>query len=272
VLADLTPRQAAVFLLATKLSLRHAISSRRDSNVIHCAADAHYRPMLLAVSASFMCGRKAYKSGGTSAAVKAIRASLLKDLPPVLAKVFVAGANAGVGMLPKKRVAEMRALKPQVKGQPHSTIGPLNLAFNVTDPNAIEWADEHAAELAKNLSATSEQAIKDAVAAALAGDGLDAAYDDILAAVGDSARADMIARTEIMTAANEGNRQGWDQAVTKGLLPADAEVEWIAASDCCDDCAELDGTRRTLDGEYDNDGGDGPPLHPQCRCTEGIAG
>ena len=23
--------------------------------------------------------------------------------------------------------------------------------------------------------------------------------------------------------------------------------------------------------EYPNDGGDGPPLHPNCRCTEGIA-
>ena len=39
----------------------------------------------------------------------------------------------------------------------------------------------------------------------------------------------------------------------------------------CDDCDELDGTTAPINGSYAG-GADGPPLHPNCRCTEGISG
>lgn len=153
-----------------------------------------------------------------------------------------------------------------------SAANPISIRFDATDENAIQWAHDHAAELATGISDTSRERIANAIERAVAGDGIDAAYDDILAAVGDEDRADMIARTEVMTAANEGQREGWDQAVEAGLLPDDSKVEWIATSGCCDDCDELDGETRDIDGEYDDaDAGDGPPLHPNCRCTEGIA-
>ncbi len=207
--------------------------------------------------------RSATAAPNISSCISALHAALLKVLPPVLVKVYVAGANAGVGMLPKRRAAEMRTLKPQ---------DTFNIRFDQSSPEAIAWAKKHAGELAVGISGTTEQRIKDAIAAALEGDGLDAAYEDILAAVGDSDRADLIARNEVMTAANEGQREAWGQAVDEGLLPPDATVEWIATSDACPDCEALDGTTRPIDGEYDDpDAGDGPPLHPNCRCTEGIS-
>lgn len=254
-------QERASLLLTAKRSVAMRAAAKRDNTPVHRAADAGYKAMMLAVSYGFMKGKRAYKSGGVDAAVKAIRAALLESLPPVLIKTFVAGGNAGVGMLPKRRAA-MRALAPQ---------SPFGIRFDQSSPEAIAWAKKHAGELAVGISDTTEQRIKDAVAAALEGDGLDAAYEDILAAVGDSDRADLIARNEVMTASNEGNRESMRQAVDEGLLPSDTKMEWIGTSGMCDDCAELDGTTRDIDGEYEGDGGDGPPLHVNCRCTEGIS-
>jgi hypothetical protein len=166
----------------------------------------------------------------------------------------------------------MRTLKPQRPGQPHSDEPPFRLQFNAKDESAIAWAQDHAAELAEGLSKTSRDDIKSAVAAALEGDGIESSYDDILDAVGDEDRAAMIARTETMWAANEGQQQGWEQAAEAGLLDEDQQVVWIATSGCCDDCDDMDGETRPLNGEYDDpDYADGPPAHPNCRCTEGIA-
>lgn len=143
----------------------------------------------------------------------------------------------------------------------------IKISFNASDPKAARWARDHAAELAKNLSDTTRQNIKDAVEESVSGDG---SRQNILAAVGDSARAELIARTETMIAVHEGQRQGWDQAIDKGLLTGDEQVEWIATSGACPICDELDGELRDLDGEYPDPGGEGPPQHPNCRCTEGI--
>ncbi len=196
--------------------------------------------------------------------MKAIHAALLESLPPVLKDACIAGARAGLKRLPKGRHASIRTLKPKDD--------PFAITFDAIDQNAVNWAEEHAGELAKELSDTSRDNIKEAIANAMAGDGLDAAYDDILDAVGDEDRADMIARTETMWAANEGQQQGWDAAVEAGLLPQNAQVVWIAtASEACEICEGLDGATRDLDGEYeDSEGADGPPQHPNCRCTEGI--
>ena len=178
------------------------------------------------------------------------------------------------GQLPSPTAAAFRAAKPQEPGKPHTLLPPFNLAFNVSDPNAIKWAKEHGAELAKDLSDVTEQAVRDAIAKAYEGGNLDKAFDDILDAVGDEARAEMITRTETMFAANEGQRASWEQAVDAGLLPPNAKREWIATNDSmpplCEDCAELDGQVAELGEQYPDPGADGPPLHPNCRCTEGI--
>lgn len=382
---------AAALLLVAK----QRVDKKHAETAVHAAADAHLKPMTVAVMYAFMVGRKALKNDvkNASAAADAVHDALYKSLPPVLLKCLVAGGQSGLDMLPKRLKAagsqdqprdergrwagggvlyhgtsstaaekikteglksgigkgvgmfggqtnaehvnlttdkmlakvaaslaadanpgshgvvievripktdsskvkvnpmnsttylhqgtihpdhltfkeprSLRSLKPQVKGEPHDTIGPTNIAFNVDSPEAIAWAQEHAGELAVGISDTTEQAIKDAVANALAGDGVDAAYDDILAAVGDEDRAEMIARTEVMDAANEGLAQSWDQAQEEGLLPDNTMKEWIATSEACPECDDVDGEQVALDDDFSV--GDDPPLHPNCRCTMGLA-
>lgn len=159
----------------------------------------------------------------------------------------------------------LRTLKPQKPGQPHTSAPPFALQFNADDPRAAKWAREHVSKIADDISETSKERINNAIGRVFESDeDREDAYDLILEEVGDEARADMIARTEIMTAANEGQREAWDQAVDKGLLAGDEQREWITTDDdlLCPACAELDGARTTLDGEYPDDGGEGPPLHP----------
>lgn len=82
------------------------------------------------------------------------------------------------------------------------------------------------------------------------------------------ARAQNIARTEIMTASNEGQFIGHKIAQNAGLLPADAEKEWITAEDedVCPTCGPLHGTRVALDQPFPT-GRIVPPAHPSCRCS-----
>ena len=73
-------------------------------------------------------------------------------------------------------------------------------------------------------------------------------------------RAETIARTETAFADVAGNLEAY-----KASGQVDGK-RWLAAPDCCDDCQELDGEVVGLDEEFPNDGGDGPPAHPNCRC------
>lgn len=85
-------------------------------------------------------------------------------------------------------------------------------------------------------------------------------------------RADVIARTETMAALNEGALEGYRQARADGWLDEAAMKEWMTTPDerlCLLVCAPMDGVRvplgepfRTSDGDMD-----GPPAHPNCRCS-----
>lgn len=151
-------------------------------------------------------------------------------------------------------------------------VGPIAFRFDANNPHARDWADRHAAELIDGITETTREAINNAVAEHLETGDWEEFYDEILAAVGSEERADVIARTEVMKASNEGQRQAWGQAVEKGLLTGNEKATWIATPvNACPECEELDGSVRDLDGEYPEPGGEGPPLHPNCRCTEGLA-
>lgn len=83
-------------------------------------------------------------------------------------------------------------------------------------------------------------------------------------------RANTIARTEIMDALNAGQDEAWLQAQADGYLSPDATKEWITTPDdaLCDECEAMDGHTVAIGDDFAE--GD-PPLHPNCRCTTGIA-
>ena len=175
-----------------------------------------------------------------------------------------------VGKNRVKRSVRSMGFRTAKRQAPSKKFGPLTMRFDKNNQRVVDWADRHAAELITNISETTREAINNAVAEALEQGSIKDLYDEILDAVGDEARADLIARTEVMTAANEGQREAWRQAADEGLLPANIRIGWIATVGACPECEVLDGQTRSLDGEYE--GGVVPPAHPRCRCTEGIVG
>jgi SPP1 gp7 family putative phage head morphogenesis protein len=81
-------------------------------------------------------------------------------------------------------------------------------------------------------------------------------------------RATVIARTETLTALNEGHLLQQQRLVADGDLdPTRWEREWLTARDerTCLLCAPLNGETAPIDGPFSN-GVFMPPLHPNCRC------
>ena len=87
-------------------------------------------------------------------------------------------------------------------------------------------------------------------------------------------RANMIARTETLTASNQGQQSLWMEAKNQGLLdPATTRRVWIVAPDdrlCLEICEPLTDAEATLDGKFEPGGFMNPPAHPNCRCATGL--
>lgn len=81
-------------------------------------------------------------------------------------------------------------------------------------------------------------------------------------------RAQTIARTETIRAAEAGRQEAWRQAQKRDLLAFDQQREWLTADDerTCSLCLPLDGVRVALYQSFPG-GIDSPPRHPSCRCT-----
>jgi hypothetical protein len=188
-----------------------------------------------------------------------------------------------------------------------------HMAFNVTDPRAIEWAANRAGELVVTTSQAVRDDIRGVITSAFVnqtnpreiagmidrqvglfprwanavenrfqssltsfmgggmsyGDAHDRAQNlaDAYRERLIDKRCTMIARTEVIRAANEGRAQSWQQAADAGLIdPATTTKEWIAESDACDECSDLDTEEVLMDDDFSS-GDDMPPAHPNCRCT-----
>lgn len=85
-------------------------------------------------------------------------------------------------------------------------------------------------------------------------------------------RGELIARTEVLSAANAGQVESWREARRQGLLDSTYGKKWVTTPDelLCDTCEAMDGIIVGLDALFDNGEGGAapyPPLHPQCRCA-----
>ena len=125
------------------------------------------------------------------------------------------------------------------------------------------WSDAVEKQYQRNLASFIDDGYGRRDATRMAGQLADAYRDRLI-----NARAINIARTEIMTAANEGRRISWLQASDRGLIDLNnSSKEWIAEDDACDICLEaVDGGLVGVMDTFPN-GEDMPPAHPSCRCT-----
>ena len=151
----------------------------------------------------------------------------------------------------------------------------VDFAFDITNPLATEWAREHAAELIEGISETTRGYIRELIEAAFE-EQIDVRElaDTLAEALGDAARAETIARTETITASNQGQILAWEQAKEEGLLGGNEKKVWIVTPDdrLCPICEPLDGVTVGFSETFDVEGEalEGPPAHPNCRCAVGL--
>ena len=124
------------------------------------------------------------------------------------------------------------------------------------------WANAVENSYQRNLLSLLADGLSPSAAASRAAELADAYRERLI-----DARSTMIARTETMTAANEGRFISWQQAGDRGLIdPANSSKEWLAEGDACEECSILDGEVVALNDDFSSDDGM-PPAHPNCRCT-----
>lgn len=138
----------------------------------------------------------------------------------------------------------------------------LDTMLSQANDRATEWAADHAAQLVTEIQQTTRDGLNNLVKQALAEGQTNAELSDFIVEFTgfDEARADLIATTETAFADVAGNLAGWkESSVVQGKT-------WIIGEGCCELCDELNGKTVGLDEDFPDDGDDGPPLHPRCRC------
>lgn len=92
-------------------------------------------------------------------------------------------------------------------------------------------------------------------------------------------RAQVIARTEMLRAANEGQQLVWEAAHDLGYIPEGTQKVWVVTDDdrTCDICEPMDGVpvefrdsftvTQETSKETVTSTRKTPPAHPQCRCA-----
>lgn len=177
--------------------------------------------------------------------------------------------------------------------------------FDLTQPEINNWIETHGTKLAVGLSKVQHEAIKSVVQQAAVGnfgpdelarairpmvgltprqaracekyyealreDGMKApdarAKAANYAANAHRYRAQNIARTELVTAFNQGADQGVRQAQQQGYV-GQMKKKWLTAEDerVCNECGPLDEVETGMDDSFP-DGPALPPHHPLCRCV-----
>lgn len=227
-------------------------------------------------------------------------AAALQPMVDAMSAQVIAGGIAGVRDLPTsvQGVMSFNKIDPRAIAWAQSRAGQLIVQVNDEQrlilkdviARSVEngWTvDQTAADLKSQIGlhnswATAVSTAKDRELARLLKTGMNPAlaeqgardfaarYRDRLLGV----RAQNIARTELMTAANQGRYLSWAQGVESGYISGTAKKQWITGSlgaatgrkQVCDICRGLADEIVPWDKEF-SVGVSMPPAHPSCRCT-----
>lgn len=151
----------------------------------------------------------------------------------------------------------------------------VGLSFDLADPDAVAALDVISHTFAADVTATTKQAIQDALFAGLQeGEGIPKLMDRVTAVFGEAKgwRAENIARTETARAVNQGRTEGFRQS---GVVE---RREWIATMDARTRETHLEAHGQIVGidepfivGGYEADSPGSPDLPPEescaCRCT-----
>lgn len=153
---------------------------------------------------------------------------------------------------------------------------------NQLNEYALDYAEERSAEMVGKrwvdgelvdnpdaewvISDTTREMLRGDIAAAIeAGTSNDDLADQLAENYAFSdARAETIARTETAYADVAGNLNAYRES---GQVES---KQWLISADACDECLELEDEVVGIDEDFPNDGGDGPPLHPNCFSGDAV--
>lgn len=155
-------------------------------------------------------------------------------------------------------------------GQEVKEITIQGVTFSVKNIAATEWLRAHVGELIKTLPQTTLDEVREVIVQVYEEKkSVEVMTREIAASIGDRKRARLIARTETLRAANEGQKKMWQEAKSVGLLDSSDLQVWLVSADekLCKKCEPYDGVTAPIGEEFDEGG---PPLHPNCRCTVGL--
>ena len=254
-----------------------ALSKRAEWKAIHKAADLHLESARRSILEAFDAGKSSLPRAALKIALVALNEKKVVTIMSEAIEVVEAALRPALetmlrNVLEDSGIAAAKALVRKLR----VAAAPIGMKFDVTNPAAVEWISSHAGELITSISESTREDIVDLVEAAFTEQfDVDDLTDRISDLIGDDARAEVIARTETMRASNEGQSQLWDQAVEVGLLTGNEHQIWITTPDdrLCPICEPMDGETTGLDGTFTVDGEEieGPPAHPNCRCTIGLS-
>lgn len=125
----------------------------------------------------------------------------------------------------------------------------------------LERATDHAAKLIKGLNDTTRDRIATSIKTSLQlGESVNEASERLSDVIDDPVRAELIARTESVTAYSEGTQAFGEEsgAISKS---------WELSGDPCEVCQGIYDDNGTVGLDEDfADGIDTPPAHPRCAC------
>ncbi len=128
---------------------------------------------------------------------------------------------------------------------------------NLINTHAQDWISTRSLLLAKSLNETTKKALRKILTEGFnEGLSIKEISKNIEGFFSESEkwRAEMVARTEVQTAANFGTIERYK---SEGIT----EFQWLSAPDACEECLPLDGKVFAIDS------GEQPPRHIQCRCS-----
>ena len=131
------------------------------------------------------------------------------------------------------------------------------MAVKQLDSYALNWIKLRSLTLAKSINKTTLEALRNELALGFeAGESITQLSKRIEGYFTDNSkvRAEMVSRTEVITASNRGANDRYQKEGIK-------QVEWFTSPGGCPECEALNGNI------YPIDSGERPSLHPNCRCT-----
>jgi len=230
---------------------------RRTETALRRAARKSLTAIRRAMLAALADRRSATKLAKADLGEDDIRRLLAALTPAQLKALRDAIEDAAASYASERATAAMFHVEDLVRGD-------FDALLEQANRDAVAWASDRAGELVTEVTESTIDGIRELVTSAI-DEG--ATVSDLADHLSDAfefsdARAAVIARTETSFAENAGTLLGWRRSgVVSGKvwLVGDAEV--------CDECDALSDVEVPLDADFPNDGGDGPPLHPNCRCT-----